>query len=584
MRLLPVLSLLLLPLSCTTPNEQAADLILTNAAVYTLEEDQPWASTVVIKENRITAVLDEAASFDQFEGPATQVINLEGKFMVPGFIDAHTHFSSAGALLVDVNLLKVSDDEGLRAELQRVVGVLEAGEWITGGLWGAYEQWAEGTAEASARTVSRWKPTRQVIDDLTPQNPCLLRSFDSELFLANTLALEAAGLEEQALEGMEVDPNGEPTGLILRGSPALDQIRAVVKEKSHARLMQEHRAALQRLRESGVVEIHDITFPEQTARYVELQEEGDLSVRVWLRPDLARAQEFLDKGLTRGMHPVTKQPDPFLRYGAFKGYIDGIMGNHTALFFEPYDDQPDNYGSYRHHTSDERPYKKGNMEKIYQYLLTAQQAGMVGNVHAIGTRGSALMLDTYERLMNDLGQDLERYRVIHSQVLRPEDFPRFKALNVIAEVNPYHVSDDMRWMEERIGFERSKGTYAFKTLLENGATLTFGSDWPGTSAAEYYVHPKYLLHAAVTRTTLDGLPEGGWFPEQKISMHEALKAYTINGAYAAFEDSLRGSIKVGKMADLAVCDRNLMSIPPEDILNMNIDMTIIDGKIVYSRL
>jgi predicted amidohydrolase YtcJ len=288
-----------------------------------------------------------------------------------------------------------------------------------------------------------------------------------------------------------------------------------------------------------------------------------------------------EMGMIPGSHPGTGKPSRLLRYGALKGYIDGIMGTHGALFFEPYDDQPDNYGHYRRHTSEDPDFRTGNMDKMYSLIKTGYDAGFVSNVHAIGTKGVSLMLDTYERLMTDLGRDLEGFRVIHAQVIRPEDFSRFKQLNVIAEVNPYHVSDDMRWMEERIGHERCKGAYAFRSLLDNGAILSFGSDMPGTSAAEYFAHPKFLIHAAVNRTTLNGEPEGGWFPEEKITMEEALKAYTINNAYAAFDADIRGSIKPGKLADITVCDLNLMKIPPEDILKMNIEMTIVDGKIVY---
>jgi hypothetical protein len=185
--------------------------------------------------------------------------------------------------------------------------------------------------------------------------------------------------------------------------------------------------------------------------------------------------------------------------------------------------------------------------------------------------------------MKDLGSNLEGFRVIHAQVIRPQDFARFKALHVVAEVNPYHISDDMRWMEERIGHERCKGAYAFRSLIENGATLSFGSDWPGTSAAEYHVHPRFLLHAAVNRTTLQGAPEGGWFPEQKISVTEALRAYTINNATAAFDSDARGSINEGKLADLVIVDRNLLKIDPRDILQMNIDLTMVDGRVVYER-
>jgi predicted amidohydrolase YtcJ len=559
-----------------------ADLILKNGEVYTMEPDHPWASTVVITGNQITAVLDKTDPIKPYIGPKTRVIDLEGKFVVPGFIDGHVHFNNAGELINDANLMTVADDEGLKKEMKRVVEILEDGEWITGGLWGAYEQWALGAAESGGKKSKPWEPNRWVIDDITANNPCLLNNFDSTLYLANTPALKAVGLENAALEGMQLDTDKKITGLIYRDSPALEKIRAKIKPKSHQRLMNENRAALKRLAESGIVEVHDIAVPDQTARFIELQENGELTCRVWLRPDLSRGQELKEKEFKPGLHPKTKQPDPWLRYGALKGYIDGIMGTHGALFFQPYDDQPGNYGHYRRHTSDDPDYKTGNMEKMYQLIKIGYDAGFVSNVHAIGTKGVALMLDTYERLSKELGKALAGFRVIHAQVIRPRDFPRFKKLNVIAEVNPYHISDDMRWMEERIGHERCKGAYAFKSLLENGAILSFGSDWPGTSAAEYHVHPKYLLHAAVNRTTLKGTPQGGWFPEQKISVHEALKAYTINNAYAAFAYQIRGSIKKGKLADITVCDRNLLKIDPADILKMNVVMTIVDGKIVFN--
>ncbi len=561
-----------------------ADLILTNGEVYTMEENQPWAAAVAITGNKITAVLDKDQPIKPYTGPNTKVIDLEGKFVVPGFIDGHVHFNSAGALINDANLMKVAADDGLIKEMKRVVAILDHGEWITGGLWGAYEEWEPGADKAGEKKKQRWLPNRQTIDEITKNNPCLLNSFDRELYLANTAALNAAGLENTLPAGMHPGKDNKPTGLISRDSPALEKIRAVVKKKSHERLMAENRAALKRLAECGVVEVHDIAQPDQTARFVELHEKGELTCRVWLRPDLSRGEEMKRKGLKPGFHPKTKQPDRWLRYGALKGYIDGIMGTHGALFFEPYDDQPGNYGHYRRHTSDDPDYKTGNMEKMYELIKVGYDAGFVSNVHAIGTRGVSLMLDTYERLSKDLGKSLEGFRVIHAQVIRPVDFPRFKALNVIAEINPYHISDDMRWMEERIGYERCKGAYAFKSLLENGAVLSFGSDWPGTSAAEYYVHPKYLIHAAVNRTTLKGMPEGGWFPGQKISVHEALKAYTINNAYAAFEENIRGSIKVGKLADITVCDRNLLKIDPADILKMNVDMTIIDGNVIFDEI
>lgn len=562
---------------------QPADIILTNGEIYTMEDDQPWASTIVITGNTITAVLDEGKGYSKYEGSDTRVVDLEGKFVVPGFIDGHVHFNNAGRFINDANLMKVSDEEGLLAEMKRVVDILEDGEWITGGLWGAYEQWAAGDSGSETEIGEVWKPNRWMIDELTGDNPCLLNNYNRKLYLANTAALKLAGLENSRLYGMDIDEQGRPTGLIYSGTDVLRRIREKISPKSHKRLIKENLAALKALRESGIVEIHDIAGQEQTQRFIEIQNSGNLTCRVWLRPDLSRVDEMKDKGITMGLHPVSKQKDGFLRYGAFKGYIDGIMGSHGALFFEPYDDQPDNYGHYRRHTSDAQDLSVPNMDKMYSLIKLGLEEGFVSNVHAIGTKGVSLMLDTYEQLMTDLGRDLEGFRVIHAQVIRPEDFSRFKKLNVIAEVNPYHISDDMRWMEERIGYERCKGAYAFRSLLDNGTILSFGSDWPGTQAAEYHMHPKYLIHAAVNRTTLNGTPDGGWFPEQKISVHEALKAYTINNAYATFEKDIRGSLKKGKLADIAVCDLNLMEIDPEDILKMKIEMTIVDGQIVYLR-
>jgi predicted amidohydrolase YtcJ len=580
----PILSLsaLIVGLSCGQSTGEGADLILLNGDVYTMEEDHPWASAIVVTGNEITAVLDDDAETEAFRGASTQVIDLQGKFVVPGFIDGHVHFNGAGSLINDANLMAVSDDQGLVDEMRRVVGILGEGEWITGGLWGAYEEWSLGAESAGEKREGRWEPDRWVIDEVTANHPAVLNSFDRQLYLANTAALRAAGLEDAPVDGMKLNEEGVPTGLIYRDSPALGEIRTVQKPKSHERLLDENRAALKALREAGIVEIHDIARPDQTARFLELQKNGELTARVWLRPDLSRGADLGAQGLTMGLHPETGEPDTFLRYGALKGYIDGIMGTHGALFFEPYDDQPDNYGHYRLHTSNDSQMLEGDMEKMYGLIRAGLDAGFVPNVHAIGTKGVALMLDMYERLRNQ-GVDLTGFRVIHNQVVRPEDFPRFNELGVIAEVNPYHISDDMRWMEERIGYERSKGAYAFASMLENGTMLSFGSDWPGTSAAEYHMHPRYLIHAAVNRTTLNHTPEGGWFPEQKISVHEALKAYTINNAFAAFESDIRGSLKEGKLADITVCDLNLLEIDPKDILKMNVEMTIVDGEIVFQR-
>jgi predicted amidohydrolase YtcJ len=564
-------------------SRQKADIVLLNGELFTMDENNPWAASISITGNIISGVYSKGTGAERDAGPDTRVIDLKGAFVVPGFIDGHVHFNSAGGLINDANLMKVADDEGLRNEISRVVKIVGEGEWITGGLWGAYEEWTLGAAAAGDKKQERWKPSKEAIDEITPSNPCFLNNFDNSMYLANSAALRAAGLDSRALEGMEKDRVGMPTGLIYRGSPAIAIIRKVVKPKSEERMLGENRAALRALAAAGITEIHDIATPAQTERFVKLYENGELTCRVWLRPDLSLAPAMKEQGFTMGVNPSTMQPDNYIRLGALKGYIDGIMGTHGALFFEPYDDQPDNYGHYRTHTSNDPRLLEPDMDKMYNLIKTGYEAGFVSNVHAIGDKGVSLMLDTYERLMKDLGRNHDGVRVIHAQVIRPEDFPRFRQLNVIAEVNPYHVSDDMRWMEERIGHERCRGAYACRSLLANGAILSFGSDWPGTSAAEYLMHPRNLIHAAVNRTTLNHEPEGGWFPEEKISVEEALKAYTINNAYAAFDAEKRGSLVRGRLADITVCDLNLMKCDPGEILNMNVLMTIVDGKIVFEK-
>jgi len=422
-----VLFILILISSLSCKKESAelvtpADLVLLDGDIFTLDEDNPAARDLVITGNTITAVFNEDGKADKYIGENTRVIDLKGAFITPGIIDGHVHYNRAGALINDANLMMVSEEEGLKKEIARVVEILDKDEWITEGLWGAYEQWAAGDAgETITKRRKAWRPTRYMIDALSPANPVFISRFDNKEYMANTAALEAAGMADSIYNGMVIDGRGKPTGLIVRPSPAYDMMRKAVKRKSPERLLDENRAALKALREAGIVEVHDIETPDQTQRFIELQDSGELTCRIWLRPDLSRGKELGDEGFTMGLHPKTKQKDAWLRYGALKGYIDGIMGTHGALFFEPYDDQPDNYGHWRRHTSDDARMQVRNMEKMYNLIKEGIAAGFVPNVHAIGTRGVAEMLDLYERLKNE-GVDLTGYRVIHAQVIRPEDF------------------------------------------------------------------------------------------------------------------------------------------------------------------
>ncbi len=559
-------------------------LVLLNGDIYTGESGFSDARAMVITGQTITAVCKTDDWAKRYIGKETRVIDLDGKFVLPGLIDAHVHFAAAGGLINDANLLAVSDEEGLRREIRRVAVLLNEGEWITDGRWGSYEEWSQGSiGDAPKNAAAPWRPNRAMIDDITPLQPCFLSRFDEKVWLANGAALRAAGLDRKRLPGLEIGSDGKPTGIVVKPSPAFDALQKTRRPKSHERLLNESRAALKVLRESGITEIHDVSTPDQIDRFVELEAAGELTCRVWLRPDLSLGSELKAAGLTMGLHPKTKQKSYRLRYGALNGYVDGIMGTRDALLFDPYTGQPGNAGQGRPQTSSDPDPKTGEMEKLYGLIQTGLEAGFVPNIHAVGDRAVAATLDLFERIRKERQQPLKGFRIIHAQLVRPEDFKRFRGLGLIAEVNPYHLADDMRWIEERVGQDRARYAFAFKSLLENGALLTFGSDWPGTNSALYQVHPKYLIYAAVARQTPDGKPEGGWFPEERISVKEAIKAYTINAATAAFEDDMRGSLEANKLADVTIFDRNLLKIKPADILKAEITHTIVDGKVVFER-
>jgi len=570
--------------ACSGNQMQTADLILKNADVYTLEPDQPWASAVVITGNTITAVLESDSDIRAYRGPDTRVIDMDGAFVMPGFIDSHTHFTGWGSIWNNADLMAVSEDQGLVAELTRVAGVLPEGEWITGGSWDGHRLWEADWRERERLKENRWRPHHKTIDPVTPDHPVFVNSWDRELYLANTVALVAAGLENAALPGMDLDPDGSPTGLIQAGSPAITEIRAAITPKSEERVLDEMRAGLRELAKRGITEFHDITGEPYPRRYAALQENGELTSRVWMRLDLSRSAEIQAAGIDMGTHPVTGQPDRYLRYGAFKGYMDGLMGSHGALLFQPYTDNPETSGHYRRHSSDAGDLMEPNLEKILGMMRIAVEDGYIINTHAIGDKGIALTLDQYEALAAEFGKDaVARSRVIHAQTMRESDYQRYADLNIIAEVNPSMVQDDMRWIIRRLGPEREKLSHPYRSFLDHGVIIVGGSDIPGAQGATFPCHPKYVINAAVNRTRTDGTPVGGWLPEERISMHQAIRMHTLDAAYGVFDEDVRGSIRVGKLADLTVSDLNLMEIEPTDVLDMEIVMTIVDGKIVFEH-
>jgi predicted amidohydrolase YtcJ len=504
---------------------------------------------------------------------------------------------STGALLTGVNLLDVHEPTAFAARIKDAAARLPRGSWITRGDWGAYEQWAAGSAGApvaAGQSGGPFTPSRDLIDAITPDHPVFVNRFDRSLYLANSraLALAAITAETPNPPGGEIvkDARGRPTG-ILKGDAA-EIVRRVIPPISMELRLVQVRAVLKEAREGGLTTMQDLTSAEQLAAYQELRRKGELTSRIMIRPVLAQVEHVAALGLARGFG------DDWLKIGGFKAWVDGIMGSSAALFFQPYDHMPRSRGYLRHVMFPEgvegaamtmtendhyTRYPPGNLEKL---VKAAVKTGLPPHVHAIGDQGVRILLDVYERVLTEekMVDSDHRWRVIHAQVVHPSDFPRFGRLKLVAEVNPYHVSDDMRWMEERIGKERSKGAYAFRTLKNSGAVLIFGSDSPGTNAARYYLSPVYGLYAAVTRQTLKGEPAGGWFPDQRLTIEEAIDAYTRGPAWASFEEDRKGTLAPGMLADVAVFDTNLVEVGksnPAALLKAQTLYTIVGGRIVH---
>lgn len=554
---------------------QDADLIITNASIWTGDSVMPRAEAIAVRGERILAV-GSRADVMRHRAERTRVIDAGGRFMGPGFIDNHTHFGQAGALLLGVNLLDVADEAMLVRRVREARDRLPRGAWMTGGDWGACEAWARNSTGGRSRDSSAFRPHRAMIDSVTPDNPALLSKWDRSQYLANGAALRAAGATCE-WEGVECE-NGQPTGRLT--SEAAARIRRAIPPKSMEQRLAEARVALEQLRSLGVTSIHDITSAEQLIVYQKLLDRGELTTRVYARPTLDKWDELRALGIEHGFgHPM-------LKIGGLKGFVDGIMGNSSARFYEPYLTTGVR-GSWRDSTNTGATSGPGSgMEpegNMLRNLIGADSAGMWVQVHAIGDHAIDTLLTLYEHVIRTNPSRERRYRVIHTQVIRSAEVAeRMARLGIAAEVQPYHAIDDMRWMEERIG-KRARWAYAFRTLHEAGVLLSFGSDWPGTNASWYTANPLHGMYAAVTRQTLEGNPPGGWYPEERIDAETALRAYTVNNAWVAGEEESTGSLTPGKYADLVILDADPLRIEPERLKDVKVVMTMVGGRIVYGE-
>ena len=546
---------------------QDADLIVRNARIWTGDSTQPRAQALAVRGDRLIAV-GTNAHVDAHRSARTRVIDATGRFVTPGFIDDHTHFSQAGALLIGANLLAVHAPAAFASRVKEAVGRMSPGAWLTGGDWGAYED----------TTRSRFSPDRALIDSVSAETPALLNRWDRSAWLANGAALSRAGLScSQPVSGLECR-DGRATGRV--GDSALARVRRAITPKTFDQRLREARAALRHLAELGVTTIHDITSPTQLPVFTELRRRGELTVRVFARPTLDKWNELAYAGISPGFG------DDWIRLRALKGFVDGIQGNSTARFYEP-QLHSGRRGDWRDSTntgatdgpgSGMNP--PGNMERL---LFGLDSAGWWANVHAIGDEAIDTLLTVMEKVITTNGPKERRWRIIHSQVIRNAAVAaRYRRLGITAEVQPFHAIDDMRWMEQRIG-SRARWAYAFKTFHDAGVPLLFGSDWPGTNASWYTANPMIILYAAVTRQTLDGKPEGGWFPEQRLDLETSLRSYTVNNAWAEGEERSKGMLRAGMLADFVVIDRDLFAIPAPQLKDAQVVLTVVGGQIVYSR-
>jgi predicted amidohydrolase YtcJ len=532
----------------------SADLILKNGVLFTVWEENPIVEAVAIKGERIIFTGSNMESI-QYLGDSTLVIDLNGKFGCPGFNDAHLHFLSGGLNMMRVNLVGATSTREIQRRVHEKVRDLPQGVWLIGRGW-----------DQSLFPDKRW-PTRRILDRIAPNVPILLKRICGHAALANSMALRIAGIDANTPNPpsgeIEKDPRtGRPTGILKE--KAIDLVEQYIPESSIEEKKFAIELALQEAAHFGVTSIQDNTSEELPKTlealqiYEMLYDEGKLTCRISEWPPLL-------EDLSPYKQLRQKYHGNIIRFGLLKEFIDGGLGSRTAVFFEPYLDDPSSRGIPQMTT-----------EALNSLILRADKAGFQVGIHAIGNAGNHAVLDAYDYAQTVNGIRDSRHRIEHAQVLTQEDLARFKELGVIASMQPFHCIDDMRWAEIRIGAERCQYAYAWRSLKNHGVVLAFGTDWPVVP-----LNPLLGLYAAVTRRDTTGYPPGGWFPEQRLTIREAIEAYTLGSAFAEFMEKEKGSLEPGKLADIVIFDNNLLEIDPADLLKTKVVYTFLGGKIVY---
>jgi predicted amidohydrolase YtcJ len=546
------LGLLLSPIAVWAQAKPAADLIVTNANVWTVDSKLPKAQAVAIIGDRIVAVGSQA-DVQGWRGASTRVIDAAGKLVLPGFNDAHVHFVSGGQQLDAVDLNDSTSAEEFVKRVAQQASKTPNKQWITGGDW-------DETKWSPAQL-----PTKEMIDAVTPDNPVFLNRYDGHMSLANSIALRLAGVTASTPDppggSIVRDAQGNPTGALK--DAAMGYVFKVIPPLSHDQRLHAVQRALSHAASLGVTSVQDMN-PEYAdiAVYSELLDRGQLTARIYAAPLITQVDDQVKIGIRRAFG------SPYLRIGALKSYADGSLGSATAYFFEPFADQPNNHGL----LSDEMH----PISLMHDRMMKADAAGLQLCTHAIGDAGISAILDIYTDLVKVHGKADRRFRIEHAQHMAAKDFARFADLGVIASVQPYHAIDDGRWAEKRIGHDRASRTYAFRTFLNDGVRVAFGTDWNVAP-----LNPMLTLYAATTRATLDGKNPNGWFPAQKLTVVEAVQAYTMGSAYAEFQDQEKGSITPGKLADMVIVNDDIFQIDPVKIRDVKVTKTIVGGKVVW---
>lgn len=534
-----------------------ADLVIINGKVLTIDKNNPAAEAIAVSGEKIIAVGSSKTIKRYIEKGKTKIIDARGRLVIPGFNDAHVHF---GPLDPDfIELRYTTDPTMITQKVKELVSRSKPGELIQGGHW-EHEMF-----------IDRKWPSRELIDKVSPDNPVLLSRADGHSVLVNSYVLKKSGITRDTPDpfGGEIqkDPvTGEPTGILKESAENLIKTGAVKSarsaEEESARTHQGYLLALREAREFGVTSVQ-IPGDADFGAYEKLQAEGDLTSRI----DIGKSLTGDSSTLLKYIEIKKKYPagGNWIRFGYLKAFIDGTIGSGTALMFKPFADNPASSGLAM------MPY-----EKFENMVVLADKLGFQIGVHSIGDKGNNWTLNAYEKAQKMNGKHNSRHRDEHTQTLVQSDIPRFAELGVVPSMQPTHCISDKRFYEKRIGTERSKGAYVWKSLMNSGATLAFGTDYQVEP-----LNPMEGLYAAVTRKDRLGEEGDGWFPGQKLTMEEAIKCYTLGSAYAQFMDDRKGIIKPGYLADIVIVDRDLLTIPEDQIMKTKVDYTIVGGKVVY---